>query len=113
MSEEDQPPVSFLCSNCYTPCSGADAHVVPNWNESQRRILTTYRCSQCWIQALDHTRDAVRSGNPEVVTSFCEFMERQRFNDVDMLRKATPEEAEGMLMMILDAVQNGRVEFDP
>ena len=40
-------------------------------------------------------------------------MERQRFNDVDMLRKATPKEAEGMLMMILDAVQNGRVEFDP
>lgn len=113
MEEEDQPPVSFMCSNCYTPCSGADAHVVPNWNVSQRRILTTYRCSNCWIQALDHTRDAVRSGDQEVVASFCEFMERQRFNDVDMLRKATPEEAERMILMVLDAVQNGRVEFDP
>lgn len=87
--------------------------MVPNWNVSQRRILTTYRCSNCWIQALDHTRETVRSRDPEVVTSFCEFMERQRFNDVDTLRKATPEEAEGMILMILDAVQNGRVEFDP
>ena len=113
MEEEDQPPVSFLCSNCYTPCSGADAHVIPNWNASQRRILTTYRCSRCWIQALDHTRDAVKSGDPEVVTSFCEFLERQRFNDIDVIRNAPAKQAEGMLLTVLDAVQNGRVEFNP
>ena len=113
MEEEVEPPVSFLCSNCYTPCSGADAHVVPHWNAAQRRILTTYRCSKCWIQAIDETRDAAKSGDPEVVVSFCEFLERQGFTDVDIIRNAPPDQAQGYLLMILDSVQNGTAIFDP
>jgi hypothetical protein len=114
MEDENEPPYSLLCSGCYTPCSGADAHVVPRWNPGQRRIFTTYRCGNCWVQALDETRAAVTSGDAEVVTSFCEFLARQRFTkDADTIRAAPSEEAQAILLVILDAVQDGRLIFDP
>ena len=113
MAEDTDPPPLFMCSSCYTPTPMADAHVVPGWNSSQSRILTTYRCGNCWIKTLDETRDALKSGNPEVITSFCEFLERQRFNDVNVIRNAPAKQAESMLLIVLDAVQNGNVEFAP
>jgi hypothetical protein len=113
MEDEVQPPLSLLFSSCYTPCSGDNAHVVPRWRQDQRRIFTTYRCGNCWIQSLDETRAAVRTGDADVVSSFCDFIERQGYTDVDVIRSAPPAKAKAYLLTILDAVQDGSVVFDP
>ena len=47
MADETEPPYSLMCSACYTPCTGADAHVVPRWNPDRQMVITAYRCGGC------------------------------------------------------------------
>ena len=112
--EEDGTPVLFMCSGCYTPTPVAEGHVIPHWNPTVRRILTAYRCNNCWISGLDETRTALSSGDADVIPSFCDFLELQRFTtDAEALRAAPPDEVRAVLMAMLDAVQSGRATFDP
>ena len=66
MTDEIQE-YSLLCSACYTPCTGAEAHVIPHWNATMGMVVTTYRCGQCWIGSLAAMRDAVRAKDAETI----------------------------------------------
>lgn len=112
--EEDGTPVLFMCSGCYTPTPVAEGHVIPFWNQGVRRILTTYRCNNCWLAGIDETRAALNSGDADVIPSFCDFLALQRFTkDAENLRVAPPDEARQMLLALLDATAAGRATFDP
>ena len=87
MTEELPDSYSLMCSGCHTPCTGADAHVVPRWNPALRKVLTTYRCGNCWVQSLEELRGQVVSGDAE--------------------------EQEAVLLAIVDAVQDGRLMLEP
>jgi hypothetical protein len=88
--------------------------VIPYWNKAVRRILTTYRCNNCWLAGIDETRAALNSGDADVIPSFCDFLALQRFTkDAETLRTSPPEEARAMLLALLDATQDGRAIFDP
>jgi hypothetical protein len=113
MDEERPEAYSLMCSGCHTPCSGADAHVIPRWNPELGGVLTTYRCGNCWVQALDDLRAEVVSGKAEVRVSFWDFMTRHGFRDAETFRAAASAEQEATLLAIVDAVQSGRVIFDP
>jgi hypothetical protein len=103
-----------MCSGCYTPTPVAEGHVVPGWNTTVRRILTSYRCNNCWLAAIDETRAALNSGDADVIPSFCDFLELQRFTtDAEALRIAPPDEARAVMLAMLDALQAGRAKFDP
>lgn len=112
--EETEQPVNFMCSGCHTPTPAAQSHVIPFWNSAVKRILTTYRCDNCWHAAIEETRAALNSGEPEIIPSFCDFLARQRFTrDAEALRIAPPEQARATLLAILDSTEDGRAIFDP
>lgn len=114
MIEADPPSYGLLCSGCYTPCAGADSHVVPRWNPHVRRILTSYRCGNCWLPALAETRAAVTSGVTEVRMSFCDFLDRHGYSkQAATIRAASAAEQETVLLGILDAVEAGQLTFLP
>jgi hypothetical protein len=114
MTEELPDSYSLMCSGCHTPCSGADAHVIPRWNPALRKVLTTYRCGNCWVQSLEELRGQVVSGDEEVRASFWDFLARHGFTkDAERLRAAPAEEQEAVLLAIVDAVQDGRLMLEP
>ena len=103
-----------MCSGCHTPCSGTDAHVIPRWNPEWRKVLTTYRCGNCWLAPLAELRAAINSGDAEVVNSFWEFLIRQGYGkDSDSLRAAPLDEQRTLLLRVVDAVEAGTVLFHP
>ena len=113
-AEDGDAPVFFMCSGCRTPTPAAEIHVIPHWNHNVRRILTAYRCDNCWLAGIDDTRAALNSGEADVIPSFCDFMALQGFTkDAETLRASPPEEARATLLAILDATQDGRAIFDP
>ena len=109
------PETYFLmCSGCHTPTPNTEAHVIPYWNKTAESILTTYRCNNCWIAALEETREAVKSDNPEVIATFCDFLSRQGFTtDAEKLRAGPVAETRATLLAILDATEDGRAVFHP
>jgi len=112
--EENDAPQFLMCSGCYTPTPVSDAHVIPHWNPTVRRILTTYRCSKCWLPALAETREVVTSGDADVVSSFCDFLANQGFRkDSEAMRAARIEQTRAQLLLILDATEDGRAVFYP
>ena len=93
---------------------GADAHVIPRWNPDMRSVITAYRCGNCWPAGLEELRTAVRSGDPEVRTSFADFLERRRFGqDAAILRMAPPADQLALLLAIADLLETGRLTFEP
>jgi hypothetical protein len=114
MADEEIPPFNLMCSACFTPCAGADAHVIPRWNADQRSIFTTYRCSNCWLSSLAELREAVTSGDTEVRASFCDFLARHGYKkDSETIRQAPSDLQQTHLLRVIDAVQGGVLVFDP
>jgi hypothetical protein len=110
---EPTPPYSLLCSGCRNPCAGDDAHVVPGWNPVCEDFLTTYRCSNCWLQALNETRAKIRVLDDELRTKFCNFLERHGFTDVDIVRQAPLAEASTMIGAFLNAIASEKLKLAP
>lgn len=114
MDEEAPESYFLLCSTCHTPCSGADAHVIPRWDPERRKIFTTYRCSNCWLQPLEELRAAVATGECKVLASFCDFLRRQGYRkDADTIRAASSGQQKAYLLAIVDAVQAQKIKFHP
>jgi hypothetical protein len=114
VSELPEPPYSLLCSACRTPCSGADAHVIPRWNPEQRRVITAYRCGNCWPAGLEELRTALRSPDPDVALSFVDFIERRGFGkDATMLRAVPAEARLGFLLSMINLLEQQRFTFEP
>lgn len=113
MPDESPAPYNLLCSACYSPSPAEEAHVVPRWHPAERRILTAYRCKNCWLPALAELREVVRSGEAEVPASFCDFLERRRFTDTDVIRTASQEQQQRYLLVIVDALEAGTLSFEP
>ena len=113
MIEENQEPYSLLCSACYSPCSGDQAHVVPRWNPAVRRVWTTYRCDNCWHQSLAELRDAVTS-DAEVGSSFCDFLSRRGYDkDAETIRAAPAALQQTYLLRLIDAIETGQLVLEP
>lgn len=109
---DEIPEYSLLCSACHTPCTGADAHVIPHWNASMRMVVTTYRCGQCWIGSLAAMRDAMPDA--EVRLGFCDFLTRRGYEkDAETIRAAEPELQQTWLIRLIDAIESGDLVFEP
>lgn len=104
---------SFLCSACYTPCQGADAHVIPRWNPSAHAVLTTYRCGNCWPAALDELRGVFLGEQAEPRNSFCDFLTRRGYGDAAGIMARPADQQLPIFLAIVDALEDGRLRFDP
>jgi hypothetical protein len=114
MSDELPSSYSLLCSECLSPCSGADAHVLPSWNPQSERVVTVYRCENCWLSSLAAFRAALIAGGPDIRGSFCDFLERHRFRqDAARLRVAPLDEQLAIFLQLLAALGTGRLILEP
>ncbi len=114
MSEELPASYFLMCSVCRTPCPNVDAHVVPRWNPDLSRIVTAYRCGNCWLPALAELRATVASGASEVLMSFGDFLTRHGLiRDAETVRAEAPAEQVAHLLAILDALQAGTLTLNP
>src|SRR5580704_1832496 len=61
--DRDEKPEDrqILCSVCLQVFSESLIHVIPYFNSSANAYVTTYRCEQCWIPALEATRTRLAS----------------------------------------------------
>ena len=112
MSDGDAP-VLLMCSGCRTPTPIEAARVLPRWSPDAGRVWTAYRCTACVPGAIAELRDALGSGDAEIVASFFAFLERAGFNDIDRLRALPVAEQATYLSRIVDAIGDGRIAFDP
>jgi hypothetical protein len=79
-----------------------------------RKILTTYRCNNCWIESLARLRTLVASGEDEIQMSFCDFLARRGFTkDSETIRVAPLQQRKAYLFAVIDAVQAGDLVFEP
>jgi len=113
MSDDDVAPVLLMCSGCRTPTPIEDARVLPRWSDDARRVWTAYRCPNCVAAAIAELRAALGSGATEIVASFYDFLERRGFNDIDALRALSASEQAPYLSRIVDAIDDGRIRFEP
>lgn len=79
--DEGEAP-AMLCSQCYTQCSGPDAHVIPWWNPSEADFFTTYRCGACWLESLDETDARTSPLDEDTRAKFCAFLHRHRLDEI-------------------------------
>ena len=110
---DDAAPVLLMCSGCRTPTPIEDARALPRWSPDAQRVWTAYRCRNCVAGAIAELRAALGSGAAEIVASFYEFLERSGFNDIDTLRALPATEQATSLSRIVDAIDDGRIRFDP
>ena len=110
MTDQTARPCHLLCSACYTPCSEADAHVVPHWKPHRRMVIKAYRCGACRPAAIDELRAAVAAGPEGLEASFHEFLVRHGRDDyAERLSTAAPEGRHAVLLAIVDAVDAGQL----
>ena len=73
---------AMLCSQCYTQCSGPDAHVIPWWNPGEADFVTTYRCGACWLESLDETEARISTLDANARAKLCAFLHRHRLDEM-------------------------------
>jgi len=87
---------------------------VPWWNVRAGRVLTTYRCEDCWLSSIAELRTLLTAGAPDVRAGFCDFLGHHRFRrDAERLRFAPPEEQLAVFLQLLAALEDGRLVFEP
>jgi hypothetical protein len=114
MPEELPASYYLMCSACRTPCPNADAHVLPRWNPDLRRIVTVYRCGNCWLRSLAELRATAASDKADVRMSFGDFLVRHGLiREAETIRGAPPGEQLTQILAILDALQAGTITLNP
>jgi len=89
------------------------ARVVPRWNPTVRQVLTAYRCQDCWLSTLAELRVAVESADPDVLAGFWDFLHLHGFRaDSDRFRPEAVEEQQRILLLMIEATEEGRLTFD-
>jgi hypothetical protein len=107
---------SVLCSRCYATSSGADAHVIPWWNEEANDLFTTYRCGACWLVSLDETRALVAGArfDDDVHAKFVDFFRRHDREGLAAELEALPRaEAARALVRVMDQLRDRSLVLSP
>jgi hypothetical protein len=51
----------ILCSGCLRVFPESVVHVIPYFNSDAQGYVTTYRCGQCWLPALEQPGRGLQS----------------------------------------------------
>ncbi|HTL04380.1 MAG TPA: hypothetical protein VL241_01420 [Gemmatimonadales bacterium] len=107
MSDE----VFLMCSACYEPCPAATARVVPRWRADVGQVITAYRCAACFPSSLLELRDALHADAAQL--GLCDFLTRRGYGDAAALRERSADQRLTVLLAVVDAVQDGRLQLEP
>src|ERR1700728_4565117 len=77
----------ILCSGYLQVFPESLVHVIPYFNSSANAYVTTYRCGQCWIPALEETRARLASTRDEAeIASAAAFFQRHGVHIHEFMR---------------------------
>jgi hypothetical protein len=104
MNPDEKPEDrQILCSSCLQIFSESLVHVIPYFNSSVNGYVTTYRCEQCWIPALEETRARLASTQDEAeIASAANFFQRHGVHIHEFMRGDPASVVRKILLRMID-----------
>jgi hypothetical protein len=104
---EDQEERQILCSGCLQVFSESLVHVIPYFNGSVNAYVTTYRCEQCWIPALEETRTRLASTQDEAeIVSAGVFFQQHGVHILEFLWGDPNPDVQKILLRMIDLLRS-------
>jgi hypothetical protein len=102
----------ILCSGCLQVFSESLVHVIPYFNSSGNAYVTTYRCEQCWIPALEETRTRLASTRDEAeIASAATFFQRHGVHIHEFMRGDPAPVVQKILLRMVDLLQSEAIRI--
>jgi hypothetical protein len=97
----------ILCSGCLQVFPESLVHVIPYFNSDVNAYVTTYRCEQCWIPALEETRTRLAGTQNEAeIVSAGEFFQRHGVYIHEFLRGDPKPDVQKILLRMIDLMRS-------
>jgi hypothetical protein len=101
-----------ICSGCLKVVPEAQTHVLPFFNDSLARFVTTYRCDDCWPGALTGTRARLTaSENAEEIASFAEVLAGHAVFIHEYMRGDPAPVVKALELRMLEMMESGAVRL--
>ena len=97
----------ILCSGCLQVFPESLVHVIPYFNSSANAYVTTYRCEQCWIPALEETRARLaRTQDEAEIASAATFFQRHGVHIHEFMRGDPAPVVQKILLRMVDLLRS-------
>jgi hypothetical protein len=102
----------ILCSGCLQVFPESLIHVIPYFNTSANAYVTTYRCEQCWIPALDETRARLASTRDEAeIASAATLFQRHGIHIHEFMRGDPAPVVQKILLRMVDMLRSEAIRL--
>jgi hypothetical protein len=106
-TDEKPEDRQILCSGCLHLFPESLVHVIPYFNSGVNAYVTTYRCEQCWIPALEETRTRLASTKDEAeIASAATFFQKQGVHIHEFMRGDPAPVVQKILLRMVDLLQS-------
>ncbi len=101
-----------VCSNCLALVPEAQTHVLPLFNETVERFVTTYRCDKCWPAALAEARaHLAASDDADEIASFADVLAGHAVFIHEYMRGDPARVVKAMCLRMLGLMESGAVRL--
>lgn len=109
---EDPEERQILCSGCLQVFSESLVHVIPYFNSSVNAYITTYRCDQCWIPALEETRTRLASTQDVAeIASAGAFFQQHGMHIHEFMRGDPASVVQKILLRMVDLLRSESIRI--
>jgi hypothetical protein len=102
----------LICSGCLKVVPEAEGHVLPLFNETVERFVTTYRCETCWPAALAEARAKLAATeDPDDIASFADVLSGHNVFIHEYMRGDPMPVVKAIGLHMLDMLESGRMRL--
>ena len=116
LEKHDATPVhgrSAICSGCGEVTPENDVNVLPCFNEDLDNFVTTYRCMDCWMEALNDTAlRLVMTDDDKQIASIAGFFEASGIVLLEYRRGDPIAEVRIALLQLLNKLRTGALTLN-
>jgi hypothetical protein len=97
----------IFCSGCLQAFSDSLVHVIPYFNSDVNAYVTTCRCEQCWMPALEETRTRLASTQDEAeIASAASFFQQHGVHIHEFMRGDSASVVQKLLLRMIDLMRS-------
>jgi len=113
MQSSDEPEQrQFVCSGCYEIVPESLIRILPHFNEQVASYVTTYRCEDCWPQAVANTRARVaRAEDWADILSLIDCLERHSLFLLEFRRGDPFPVVRALLEQVIEKLADGDIRL--
>jgi hypothetical protein len=113
MDPDEMPEdCQIYCSGCLQAFSESLVHVIPYFNIGVNAYVTTCRCEQCWIPALEETRTRLAGTQSEAeIASAGAFFQQHGVYIHEFMRGDPASVVQRILLRMVDLLRSGGVRI--